>query len=172
VEARHRGKKLIQAASDACRGRPCSTSASGASPCEARFRAFAFVWLPPRIVADYANPCDCTPSNERRIDFRTAGFRKARSRGLISDQAASETRISTCKPAATIILTKVSRPNNSILPRMRQRYAMPAGQEFPACARANGSHRSARLSLELKPGAWITAIFPSSNPAVGAILPN
>jgi Transposase domain (DUF772) len=34
-------------------------------------------------------------------------------------QAASEMRISTCRPAAPIILTKVSRPNNSILPRMR-----------------------------------------------------
>jgi hypothetical protein len=28
-------------------------------------------------------------------------------------------RISTCKPAAPIMLTKVSRPNSSILPRMR-----------------------------------------------------
>jgi tRNA-dihydrouridine synthase A len=37
----------------------------------------------------------------------------------IDDQAASEMRISTCRPAAPIILTKVSRPNNSILPRMR-----------------------------------------------------
>jgi hypothetical protein len=34
-------------------------------------------------------------------------------------QAASEMRISTCKPAAPIMLTKVSRPNSSILPRMR-----------------------------------------------------
>jgi len=38
---------------------------------------------------------------------------------LVFDQAASEMRISTCKPAAPIILTKVSRPNSSILPRMR-----------------------------------------------------
>src|ERR1700692_3506779 len=36
-----------------------------------------------------------------------------------SDQAASDTRISTCKPAAPIILIRVSRPNSSILPRMR-----------------------------------------------------
>ena len=42
-----------------------------------------------------------------------------RAGGVAFDQAASEIRISTCRPAAPIILTKVSRPGNSILPRMR-----------------------------------------------------
>ena len=42
-----------------------------------------------------------------------------RSRGLAADQGASEMRISTFKPAAPIISTKVSRPNSSLLPRMR-----------------------------------------------------